>query len=544
VIRRAAFALGAIVVFGVLVVLHEVAVRSLMLTSDQTVILLQAHSVDSGNLLLRGWHLPSDDFLTLTVAAYAVGELFTGVNVSLITVMAPLLYALMVTLMVLISASGLPRRAAAVAGLVTLLVLGLPAATGPLLGINVLLTEHVETVSAVVAAWLLFHAAVDTASGHIRAGRWRWMLALLSGILLLAAAIADPFVIFLLVVPVLLLSGVEWARRRNRRYYVTLAAWAVGAGVLGTLIGMGVSHLGGYQTVRLALHPAGPARIIANAQLFVTYLSQVTGADALASGLDPAQRAFSLVRLALLLFTVYAVLRTLTEWVLRREIERVAVVVSLACVVLSAAIIVSQEFDTGAQRYLEVLAIVAAPVAAIRIGRWTLHARRLWQPVAVAALLAVACAGSFAPALTSNWSSPYPTLAAWLQQRGLSDGVSDYWYAAMISSQSGAAVTVVPVFLDNGGILPQLLLADSRWLQADAPPSGQWFALWPNTDPLGGIDQRSTAAAFGPPAATYTVSGFTVAVWNEDIIADVNKAYAAAPPGSVPPEPDAASEAS
>src|SRR5580658_9414417 len=152
---------------------------------------LQAWDMLHGNLLLHGWWLSDVSFYTTELPEYMLVELVHGLNADVVHIGAALTYTLLTALAALLAKG----RAAGTQGWVRMLIAaGVMLAPQLGVGTQVLLLspDHVGTVAAVLAAWLLLD----------RFGRRRWVPAAV-GLLLAWALVADAIVVYIGIAPLL-----------------------------------------------------------------------------------------------------------------------------------------------------------------------------------------------------------------------------------------------------------------------------------------------------------------------------------------------------
>ena len=179
--------------------------------SDGAGLVSQASDMLHGNLLLHGWWATDVAFYTTELPEYLVVTAAAGVRPEVVHICSAITY----TLLVLLAAFVARGRARGAEGTVrAVLAAGIilaPQPTGPTL---VLLgnPDHVGTGVPVLVLLLL----LDWAAG--RAGRARWWVPVVAGLLLAWSIIGDPLIEVVGVVPLFLASVLRagwilWSRR-------------------------------------------------------------------------------------------------------------------------------------------------------------------------------------------------------------------------------------------------------------------------------------------------------------------------------------------
>src|SRR5450432_1250836 len=92
------FAMWVCVIIGgaILFTSYVLISRTVFYNADDASIIIEAQSMMHGNLLLRGWYIPSDNFLFIDIPFYALGLRLGFSMTSLLHIVPSLLYTLVV----------------------------------------------------------------------------------------------------------------------------------------------------------------------------------------------------------------------------------------------------------------------------------------------------------------------------------------------------------------------------------------------------------------------------------------------------------------
>ena len=156
----------------------------------------------------------------------------------------------------------------------------------------------------------------------------------------------------------------------------------------------------------------------------------------------------------------------------------------------------------------------------LRIAAWIEAAKGWFVPV-----LSVLAAGYLAALGFSAAQPAVPAqnqpLAGWLTAHRLTRGLASYWQANSTTVASGGQVVVSAVVPDvRGRLLPYLWETDlasydparhyANFVVTDGP------AVWPGM-------QQSAQLTFGRPARSYQFDGYTILVWNTNVLARLDR---------------------
>jgi hypothetical protein len=293
------------------------------------------------------------------------------------------------------------------------------------------------------------------------------------------------------------------------------------AGVAGSLAPRVISALGGYQESHVGTD-ADFSQLQHNAWVTFQALPELLGANVFAT---PTTPVLEYVLVALHLAGAIVVI-----WALGIAASRFFRFGELIIPVFAVAIV----FNLGAYlvsphaRDLEGAREIAAilPLSAVLAGR-TLGTRifglgtlgqqaKAWFAPALALVMA-GYLGAFgygaAQAAVPPANEP---LATWLMMHRLSDGLAGYWLADSTTVDTRGRVVVSAVTLGHGGHL-----VPYQWETDDANynPSRHDanFVVTDGPDSLPGL-QQAAVLAFGHPRRTYHTDGYTVMVWNTNLL--------------------------
>jgi hypothetical protein len=490
--------------------------QAVPLSSDGSSNVLQAWAMLHGNLLLHNWWVSDVSFYTTELPQYMVIEALAGLGPWVVHAAAAMTYTLLVLLAALL-ARGRVQGGAGWAR--ALLAVGLMLS--PQLGatsILLLSPDHTGTAVLLLVIWLLIDRA-----------RPRWYVPVLVGLLFTVTMVGDSIILLTGIVPLVLVGAgraVTGLIKRGKRdastwYELSLAGAAAVAGVAGSFGPWAMAALGGYRQ----------SPILADTDLsqlqhgsWVTFhgFLELFGANVFDPGFLGTRPAlevvFVAIHLAGAILAVWALgvglVRIFSPGELIVPVFAVAIVANLGAYMISTH---AQDL-LGAREMAAVLplgAVLAGRLLGDRIAAWTRAARRWFVPVLsllTAGYLAALGFGAVqAPATAGN-----EPLAGWLAAHGLTRGLASYWQANSTTVASSGQVMVSAVVPDvSGRLVPYLWESDvasydparhyANFVVTDGP--GSWAGM-----------QLSVQRTFGPPARTYRVDGFTIQVWNTNVL--------------------------
>ncbi len=502
---------------------------------------LQSWDMLHGNLLLHDWALTDISFYTVDLPLYMLTEAMRGLGPGA----AHLASALTYTLVVLGAALVAKGRAGGKEGLVRALVAaGIMLA--PSLGetsSNLLnLPDHTGTQIPLLAVWLILdrgEPSPRTPPANRAQARWdegrqrrRWLVPAAVMLVLAWGQIADPLVAYEGMLPVVLVCAIRLYRRRDllaagrwtefwrgHWFELSLAIGAICAAGIAELALRLIRAAGGF-SISPPVTTFSPVRELAS-HLSVTADSILVVFGANFSGKQLGSSAvIPLLHLIGVALACWAVARALRRF---GGADMIVQVLAVAMVVLLAAYTFSGSPNVTSGPH-EIVGIV--PIGAILAGRLLAGTLVAGRHLALAAvLLACNCLILAHNVVQQPAGDPNAQLAALLEEHHLSYGLATYWNASSVTVDSGGRATVRPVNRNHAGEIDSIA-RDSvpSWYDPRQHDADFLVIPRPHQSCVKGriADWLTQARAqFGAPAATYHGDGFTVLVWNKNLLGHI-----------------------
>jgi hypothetical protein len=493
------------------------------LSSDGSGNVLQAWDMLHGNLLLSHWWVSDVSFWTTELPQYMLIEAISGLGPWVVHAGAAMTYTLLVLLGAWL-AKGSARggngwaRALLAAGLMVSPQL---SATQ----IVLLSPDHTGTAVPLLVIWLLIDRAPET--------RPRWYVPVLVGLLFTLTMVGDSIVLLTGIAPLVLVGtgrAVTGLIRRGLRhvpawYELSLAIAAAVGGLAGSYGPRVLAALGGYQQ-----SPVGADTDLSQLQhgSWVTLQAflELFGANIVDPSFFGTTSALEVVLIWAHLVGAVVVACAFGVGVVRifRPGDLIVPVFAVGILANVVAYMISTHAQDllGAREMAAVLplgAVLAGRVLGDRLAAWTRAARYWLAPVLVllgAGYLAALGLGAAQPVRPA----PNEPLAAWLTAHGLTGGLATYWQANSTNVDSHGRVVLSAVVQDvRDRLVPYLWETDT----ANYDPAHRYanFVVADGPSALPGME-LSAQLTFGKPARTYTADGYTILVWNKNLLAELN----------------------
>jgi hypothetical protein len=476
---------------------------------------LQAWDMLHGNVLLHGWWLSDVAFYTTELPQYVFVELVRGLNADVVHVAAAMTYTLVVLLAALLAKGTAAGRAAVARVLITV---GIMLAPQLVSGVKTLIAspDHIGTSVPLLVVWLILDRA-----------RPSWYVPVATSLLLGWAAVADPLVLYIGVLPLALVCAFRVGRAvlrerrpwRSQGYNLALGGGALLAGGAAELALHVIRVAGGFDVhppVTKVIHSAGvlPHSLNVAGQ----GLLELAGANFFGLGLS-AQAVLAFLHL------VGVVLIVLAFGLAARRFLRGLDLVEQVLITAVAVNLVAYVFSTQSGSVLSTREIAAVlPFTAVLAGR--MLADRVLAVRLAPAFLLVVLAGYLA-GLGYGLAQPAEPpqnqrLASWLEAHHLHSGLAGFWQSNVVSLATGDRVRVRQLTMVGRRLAPYRWESDAAWYDPKHQ-TANFVVFSPATAEYSGFtDKPAVVAAFGLPAHVYHVGSYTVMVWNKNLLADLS----------------------
>ncbi len=497
-------------------------------SSDGSANILQAWDMLHGNVLLHDWHVSDVSFYTTELPQYVLIEALLGLGPWVVHVAAAMTYTLLVLLGAFL-AKGNARGAAGTAR--ALLAAGLMLA--PQLSASQILLlspNHTGTAVPLLVTWLLIDRARPSSPGDPSPRTPLWYVPVLVCLLFTWTMVADFVVLLTGIVPLVLVAvarACPGLLRRGKRpgsrgYELALAGAAAVAGGAGLFAPKVMAALGGYHQAHVATD-TDLTQLQHGAWVTLQAFLELFGANLAGASFYGARPVLEVVFVALHLAGAALVAWALGLAFLRffRSAELIGPAFAVAIVLNVGAYMISAHAQDllGAREMAAVLplgAVLAGRVLGDRIPAWLCAAKRWFVP-----LLAALAAGYLASLGYGAAQASAPVinepLATWLAAHQLTDGLAVYWQANSTTVDSGRRLLLSAVVQDRAD-----RLVPYEWETDDAnyDPARHFanFVVADGPFALPGM-QISAELTFGRPQRIYRADGYTIMVWNTNLLA-------------------------
>jgi hypothetical protein len=475
--------------------------------ADTANVTLQGWDMIHGQVLLNGWWSTDVNFYTFDLPVYALSVLVFGLGATAPHVAGAVLYTL-----TFLGAAWLAKgRSHGVASWLRVAMVAMFMTTALWVGAGVVTVMIVPDHSATICFFLVAYVLYDRFADR----RWApWVML----VVLTLGQISDLSTRYVLVPSLLVVWGVEHLRTRRLRTRETRLAIAavlsvgVSYGLRTAMIHMGAYYLAKANTGLAPLstwhwHFTGTWESLLN--LFGVNVTDFPGNTAF-------RESITFIGGFALVFGVLSVLYTLIRWT---RVENADRLLTIAMIIYLAAYEFSTVGAPGGGGGYEFVGVIV--LSSVLSARTFASLRPLRLPgyrvagTAVAALAALVFLVSGTGLFQGTVPSQLKPLGAWLEQHNLTYGLAEYWNASPVTVYTGGRVAVRPILTEPGGFIPRTWNARSHWF--DATKNDATFVI-AGPEQGANLTVAQAEGSFGKPAAIYQVDGFSIMVYDYNLL--------------------------
>jgi hypothetical protein len=492
--------------------------RVISYNSDDASIVLEAQAMAHGNLLLRGWYMPTDNFLTIDIPFYALGLKLGFSPVSLLHIVPSLMYTLVILCSGYLVSTLLPQKQKLWGWLALLGIIAFP----PLYMVQLIVIGpiHVGT--------MLFALLGLIAYRHfLRRGRGKWFAFAILVLLMILAIVGDPLVLVFLVVPLLLTEVIQMVMKKR----ISLQE---NAAFFGALFALGIAHIalwmldmaGVYILDNISFRLTSISGMIENLHQIIQQVYFIFNADIFTPGTFSLFHwhiltnvlAVSIFGIAVIGGLIYAFIRKGKDTfspegtVADAKIMQVSLWSAIGTV---ASVIVSTMGGLIGTRYLYPLLVMSeAGTFPIIFKFANKHILRI--------AIVLLCVANMIPFAISLYSAPASVppeiqLLEVLKEHHLTQGLGGYWVAAMATVRGEGQVVIRQVKPIDDLLRPHLFLADGQWFDP-ANLRQTNFIVYNQEAGDAGVYYHVAVRTFGNPDHQYSVGRYMILAWNTPLL--------------------------
>ena len=492
--------------FILLVIIYSLLFSHIPINSDCASYFLQAQDMVNGNVFLKNWTLTMDTYYSIDTAFLAVAMLIAGPSLKLFYIVPAIVFALMVLLTLALSKQ---KSYSFFSFCFIFIMLGLPSLNTANLSFG-LIAYH---AGSLLYCLLILFCIIKLQRPVLKA--------LLCFFLTYLVCLGDPWVDFVLVLPLLMvwLLGKKQAETQAPLAYLPFVF--LSAVILAHLSVWLLSHV---YPISIA---AIDHKIDSPKESLLALIFLLINFAHLAGIYIQAPKYFTVIHQLGLIIMIWGFLRAIKNWQEQDWLNRffiTSIITMAAAFILSEAsmgsYLAQAQVDIFSARYLS-SCYVFGIILSMRVFKedMLLKAFLLKDIKGLMAILLALNLYYFIPLLFLPKPEP-PVMPAiqWLEKNQYSHGYGNYWEASAITVMSSGKLTVRPIInpIDSNEITPDHWLTKSDWYSKTESPDQGNFIIFNSRHP-DRLDLAKIILNFGKPGQIITINGYTILIWNKNI---------------------------
>ena len=506
--KRRALNISLLIIASIIAFLvYLFATRLVLNNADNGSVIMEASSMVHNSHILRGWFMPSDNFITIDIPLYAIALLFGLKFAVLLKVVPAMLYTFAILLSIFIATRGLSYKKSVLATLAVLGFIGFPSYE--VLGQVLQGPIHIGTIVFTLIAFALYYFYTENKFPAVSLPIMLLFICL--------SVIGDPLSVVVLVLPILSLEIIRYYRSSTREVeniilvIGTIAASGIGFLVRSILISKGVHILvneftfsdfnGVLQNITQAIY-----------SLFILFHADVFSKDPMKFKNIPV-----LLNFMAIILLCYGFVRYIKGYFF--EISRLDQLLVFAVIGNLLAFVLSTYAQAGGDAYRYLLPLFFfLGILSFKLLFFFLDSF-LIQAVVITLFTVNALVFAHMSLTSPSAVQPESSVIPFLEAKGLNYGLGSYWASADITAISNGEVTVRQSLVSDGQIHPFLWLSDSSWYDAKNLSKANFIIYQKGDD----YDSYYNAAvtSFGTPKSIYVRGNYIVLVWDKPLLSNL-----------------------
>jgi hypothetical protein len=467
--------------------------------SDSAAGVLMASDILNGNLLLDGWQIPADNFLTTDIVWFVPLVAIFGATPKVLAIGAGLQAGLMTMVLLWLTTQGLPGKQRKLA---------VGVATVFLAPSSFFILRALEIPAHGATALFGLVSAALTLVVVKRGALTRFTAVSIVGVGALAV-FSDLYALALSAIPIILTATLLYARKQIPSRLAQQLVLTQVAAIVIAFAATRVLEPYGAQFIHQPFSFDTIPGVLTNLQLYVSLFLTTYGANFF--GLPMASTTplvlLSLIKVAVLIFVIKAAWASAVTKVTKLDPETLLLFTPFVLGSL-AFIFSSYPEGLGSIRYLLPCLFFLIPLVSRYVASRKFTKIQEYAVYGACVLSLLVTTGQLTQSVKPD-NKP-AELASFLEANGVTRAYGTYWSGTATSLYSGGTVEVVPVKAVGESVQPYYWLSASSWYVA---PTYSLVTTLKDTEGL----QAAVAAKLGAPIYTYATSAYTVATWNQDI---------------------------
>jgi len=490
--------------------------RKTPLNSDLATMVLLANDIFHGNIFLSDWGLAGISFLTTDLPFYVIGVMGYGIHINAYYIAVTLMFVIFsLSSFLLFKWRNIKNNAINL--LIWLSVGALPIGLSP----NVL---RIHT-----AIWIYVFAACffiekmyyeDNPTGQSK----KYLYPIFVAVCFMLGTIGDATILVGLTMPVFIVCFYLWLTDCDKSKFIIKLAVSI---IIGTLSGLLIDKLyfsiGGADknSYLLGIKFKDLNNIPDSFLLYIKGLLGLFDADFTGKGVFQLNTLLYGLRLLIVVFGIYIILKTIVEFFKGKSKDIVSVILSIGFVSLSVFYIFTVlSVNISTTRYYAYTPILFS----ILISRF-LFEREIWSSTifprkirvvyGIITICVLFLMGIISVSPKQKWTkaaadNPYIELGDALKINGLEKGYSGFWDASVTTVTTKNNVKIRPVLSYGESVMPYKWFSKKNWYNEYA----NFIVI---SDGFHGIDEKNTIAIFGNPQKRLSVANFIIFIYDRDI---------------------------
>jgi len=497
---------------------YNINLKFLPYSSDQANAFLEAWDILKGNIFLKGWYLPQDNYLFEDDIFYLIALRIFGFKQYILAIVPAFIYSLTVSAYSYLIFLKLKQEESfnLFGFFLGFIIFSLPQSYLFLFLIN-RSPDHIVTILYLLLIIIFIDKYINPVLSTLSKNRG---IVCVTGIVILESIsiVSDPLSLYLGIIPIILWSAFSYIKnfkekdsnQKNKRFLVIIIA-SIFSIIIETIF---VHWWSKYAIlVKPNISFATYDKLLINIKLLVESLLSLFGANFFGLTLYKVTTFFTLIRLSVFISIFYIVIHTFKEFLKTKKYDINHLLSIMSIFTVLAFLLSNQPVDIYGIKYLTPFMIFGTIIFSTKVN---IDKLRLKLPMPKPLLIVISfllieiyITTTISLVKDVQPDKTYYQLASFLEKNNLKYGYGSYWDSSVITVATENKIKIRAVASGKSHIHPFMFVSKKDWYTNFKKLSKPFFILFDDSN-WGNVNYKNCVNSFGKPSEVLKFQKFTI----------------------------------
>jgi len=464
-------------------------------TSDNASAVWEASSILRGNILLKNWIIPADNFITSDILFYLPFLPFLGIGTTVIVIVSSLIYTTILLFSLLLGIK--EKNNKILSGIIIICMVALPSAAFMQYVLNIPI--HTGTLLYTLIVFYVTDQYISRKEAKIS-----WHLGVIC-IIAFSGLFADPVYQVLALLPLfLVLLPISTKKNPHRKQALSLLITVITSYILYSVAVLYILPAYGFTIVSHGYELTTLPGLIWNMRLFINIITHTFGPLSGISWIHILQLLFLISTFIFSIILIVQKKLDMLDWLLLLS--------AIFDIVIFCISRYPESLDST--RYFIPAFVMLGILGARHIT--TIPIDKKYITYSLEAIATIVLLVSLIEILTTVPVQTRGLTSTWLLSHHITYAYADYWDSEITWLHTKGKVSVYPIRVFPENITPYYWLSDNTWYKKEVHT-----IIFKNAEDWN-FSAINIVKVLGEPQNKYTTNGYSIWIWQKDISKDIS----------------------